>query len=237
MGVTDVACVMRTSTLGQPGVETLQQALQVMRDERTALAATLAQVDEAIALMTKLVGDPVGKSVAQPTPVRSTERSDTIPWTAAVYDLLRETGAPMRTPEMIDALARRGYRIKSRKKARDNITGVISRKARRGEMFSALGSGTFGLLEWGDRVPRTNGHRPQTPRPPAEGSQTAGLLRVISAYPGLTAAQVAARYAGEASETEEQSKKKKDSRVTRVGQLVADGRVRKGKDGGHYIAP
>ena len=218
---------------GDHAVDTLHQSLEKWRQERREMAAQLAKMDAAIEGLERVIGASSRTTARFGT--RENRQGGSVPWTEAVEALLRERGEPMHIKEMIEGLIAKGYRIPSRKQARDNISGAVNRKVRLNETFVNVGPGRFALLEWNHALPAKNGNGAHPHRRSlVAGSMTSGLFDVIKRYPGKGASEIAMIYSREQNETEELGKRKKDSRVTRIGQLVGTGRVIR-EEGKHRV--
>jgi hypothetical protein len=151
-----------------------------------------------------------------------------VAWIEAVHALLREKRRPMSVREMVDEFVQRGIAIGDQKRARDTIRGVVTRKARNGEIFTHVGKGTFGLISWPNGKADADGDL-------TDATISGALLDIVRRTPGLTAGQIVDRYATERGEPSTLSQLKRNSRMTRVGQLHAAGAFRREPDGSYYF--
>jgi hypothetical protein len=203
--------------------------LVALYEKRRLLLESVDRVDRAIA---EYVGEAASASV--PAPARKTsappKKGAPISWTSEALKIVAEKGEPMHWKEILATMKKRGLSVPESGKARDIISGVLSRSARERKDFVHVGPGTFGLRVWG------NGKRPHTAHadPSArESSTTQKLLDIISRRPGLTPAEIVSIFEQESDEDPNEAKSKRESRKTRVGQLVERGRVHR-ENGKYY---
>jgi hypothetical protein len=215
-----------------------QEAVEKLDDIRRVRASLrkLFMLDEQLHLGGDLsVARRVVTAPAQPDEVREAAEhprkapgKKSVAWVEAVHVLLREKRRPMTVREMVDEFEQRGIAIEDQQRARDTIRGVVTRKARSGEIFTHVGKGTFGLISW------PNG-KADAESDPSEATISGALIDIVRRTPGLTAGQIVDRYATERGEPSTHSQLKRNSRMTRVGQLHAAGAFRREPDGLYYF--
>jgi hypothetical protein len=161
---------------------------------------------------------PVASSLARLAGPQSGSQKRSISWTDEVYHVLAEHRRPMHLQEIIDEIERRGVEVRDRKKLRDTISGIVSRKARDSDTFSHVDKGTFGLLEWPVNAKISDA---------SEATGTEALQDIVRQEPGLTSSEIVDRLEARLKEPASVAKNKRNSRITRVGQLYRDGIVQR----------
>lgn len=222
-------------------------ALAALYSQREAAITRLARIDAAIAAM---LGEPTrAASPVRPTPSRpvrsATARSHAatrqkkrgaFSWVAETTQVLREHRQPMHWSDIMEALKKKGLPMPERRKARDTISGILTRLAREGREVEHVGPGMFGLLEWRTGKTGSDSIQQSLPIAPqrAESEMTLALVDIVSRNPGKTPSEIVALYESEIGEEPEVAKSKRESRKTRVSQLAQRGRLR--REEGRYYA-
>lgn len=158
-----------------------------------------------------------------------------VSWVRESIQVLRDHHRPMHWTEIVDALRQKGLPVPEKKKARDTISGVLTRLAREGKEIDHVSAGTFGLLAWKGEKSNGKKREPITSRP--ESATTLKLIEIISDTPGMTNGEVVTALERRLGESAEEAAKSRPSRVTRLGQLVNRGRVRRENGRFHPIEP
>jgi hypothetical protein len=149
---------------GQPdldGLSSWQAALvrqaEQLRGEIRTKQTDLAQVEERLALVTKLIEmetrtqasalapDGEGTPTGAPGPVAVPARTGTSDLEDAVEEILRAAGAPLHISDIRERLMAQGVPIPGR----GDDANIIVRLRRFEDRFTRTARGTYGLAEWG----------------------------------------------------------------------------------------
>lgn len=207
-------------------MDALQTAVTVLTKQEKQLVAELVRVRAAVSALRALIDARAGRTDEESS-VSNAEhlaavalgnvgsspsappRPRPIAWLDAVRTVLLENKRPMHVREIMRALEAKGYAIPDKNRVRDIISGGVTRKARQDSVFTHVGRGTFGLLEWNEDD--------------ANETTTRMLLQIVRANPGLTSGEVVDQLQRRLTELPEESRPKRNSRVTRLGQLQREG--------------
>lgn len=131
--------------------------LEELRREVRSKQMALAQVEERLALVTKLIevetrtqGGALSSNTDTTAPTRASStdvggRGSSLDLEAAVEEILRAAGAPLHISAIRDALIARGVPIPGR----GDEANIIVRLRRIDDRFTRTARGTYGLVEWG----------------------------------------------------------------------------------------
>ena len=146
----------------------LARQVEELRQAITTHQAELAQVEEKLALVTKLIdaesrgqvssldingADEAATSLLQP----SSQLSRPADLETTVEEILRDAGAPLHISDIRGALLERGVPIPGR----GDDANIIVRLRRYDERFTRTARGTYGLAEWGLAALKTTKRKPR----------------------------------------------------------------------------
>jgi hypothetical protein len=213
------------------------QAVAALEIEKRELTARLAAVTRALDAILGIDRPPPSrKTPSKATTAASRPRSKRhgkVSWLEESEIVLRDAGKALHMRDILSALGDRGFPVHDYKKAREIVSGVLSRDAREQKRFTKVGPGTFGLREWANgrhAAPkqRTVTARPR-PKPPIrpESETTLKLYDIVRRYPGRTAGEIVAIYESEAGIPPELAAAKRKSRESAVNRLFSRHKLRR----------